>query len=53
MLNSLVENFIWKGETVIISSPGLYRVEFSMFGEIDTETHLILNGEPIAIIAKP
>jgi hypothetical protein len=50
-----VENFTWKKDSsfILISSPGLYRVEIGIFGDIDTESHVLVNGDAVAIVKKP
>lgn len=48
------DNVVCKNEsTILINSPGLYRVEIGLFGEIDTESILLFNGTAVAEIPIP
>jgi len=50
-----VENFVWKKDSmfVLINAAGLYKVEVGLFGNITTQSTLLLNGDPFAIIPPP
>ncbi len=53
-LNNMPDNVVCKNEsTILINSPGLYRVEIGLFGEIDTESILLFNGTAVAEIPIP
>lgn len=37
----------------MVTSPGLYRLEVALFGDVTSETIVLLNGDPLADIPKP
>ena len=38
---------------MVINSPGLYKIEAGLFGDLESEAILLLNGEVVSVIAKP
>ena len=54
-LNNLVDNFVWNkgGSVILVNSPGLYLVNIGLFGDIDSEAVVLLNGDFVAEIPKP
>ena len=48
------DNVICKNDsTILVNSPGLYKIQVGLFGEIDTESILLFNGSPFAQIPIP
>ena len=53
-LNNCEDNFVWKRDSsiVLVNSPGLYQLEAGLFGDIENDSILLLNGDPFAEIPK-
>ena len=50
-----MDNFVWKKDSslIVINAAGLYKVEVGLYGNINKEATLLLNGDPFATISVP